>query len=264
MYRATAASCYSKDPAGNMLIYNDCTRLSEELTAFLSEQKQREQSSDLPPSARPSTRLRLDPDIAAIESFGKRAYGKEMESQRTILRDLLDTAQGFSNSTIHPFAAECDNAISMTVDRIREVNRQWKDVLSRSALLQSLGSLLSTVTNKMMNDIKDMSDISEEESKRLKHFCDEISRLSELFMQERPDGEKADMTGVYTPNWLKFQYLAEILESSLADIKWMWTEGELKLEFEADEIIELIEALFAESPHRRSAIAEIRRASRGR
>ncbi|KAJ9645135.1 ribosome biogenesis protein ytm1 [Coniosporium tulheliwenetii] len=189
---------------------------------------------------------------------------QEMESQRTILRDLLDTAQGFSNSTIHPFAAECDNAISMTVDRIREVNKQWKDVLSRSALLQSLGSLLSTVTNKMMNDIKDMSDISEEESKRLKHFCDEIGKLNDLFMQERPDGEKADMTGVYTPNWLKFQYLAEILESSLADIKWMWTEGELKLEFDADEIIELIEALFAESPYRRSAIAEIRRASRGR
>ena len=65
------------------------------------------------------------------------------------------------------------------------------------------------------------------------------------------------MTGVYVPNWFKFQYLAEILESSLADIKWMWTEGELKLEFEAREVVDLIEALFAESDYRRRAIREI-------
>jgi protein transport protein DSL1/ZW10 len=62
---------------------------------------------------------------------------------------------------------------------------------------------------------------------------------------------------------LKFQYLANILDSSLADIKYMWTDGELGLEFTAEEVTDLIEALFADSDHRRRAIGEIRRTSRG-
>jgi centromere/kinetochore protein ZW10 len=67
------------------------------------------------------------------------------------------------------------------------------------------------------------------------------------------------MTFIYCPTWLKFQYLAEILESSLADIKWMWKEGELSLEFAAEEVVELVEALFAESELRRGAVRDIRR-----
>ena len=264
MYRATAATHYSKDIAGNMLIYNDCTRLSDRIRSFLIDQAHKDQTSSTPPPLRASTRLKLDGDIKAIEGFGKRAYGKEMESQRTIVRDLLDGAQGFANCTVPPFAAECDNAISMTVDRIKEVQRQWKGILSHSALLQSLGSLLSTALNKMIVDVEDMSDIEEEESKRLRHFCDEVAKLGDLFVADEQAGEAKDMTSIYTPNWFKFQYLSEILESSLADIKYFWTEGELKLEMEAEEVVDLIKALFAESEHRRKAISEIRRTSIGR
>ncbi|KAK8168092.1 hypothetical protein IWX90DRAFT_425066 [Phyllosticta citrichinensis] len=260
MYRATAPVYYANDPAGNMLAYNDSTRLVDELRNFLARQREVDASSGVPNSARPSTRLRLDTDLKSLESFSKRAYGKEMESQRTILRDLLDSAQGFSNCTVAPFAGECENAVSMTVDRIRDVAKQWRGILSHSVLLQSLGSLLATVLHKMIVDIEDKEDISEEESKCLRSFCERVSSLNDLFSQEGGD-EKRDMTGVYTPNWLKFQYLSEILESNLADIKYLWTEGELRLEFEAGEVVDLIEALFADSDYRRRAISEIKRMS---
>lgn len=65
------------------------------------------------------------------------------------------------------------------------------------------------------------------------------------------------MTAVYVRNWLRFQYLINILESSLADIKFLWLESELRLEFSPEEVIDLIKALFAESDYRRKAIAEI-------
>ncbi|KAF2098527.1 hypothetical protein NA57DRAFT_38787 [Rhizodiscina lignyota] len=266
LYRATAGTYYAKDVAGNMLIYNDSSRLSDELNDFLSKQREKDSHSKLPSAKRPSTRLRLEADIRLLEGCGKRAYGREMEAQRTILRDLLDGAQGFSDCTVQPFAAECDNAVAMTVDRVRDVNNQWKDVLSHSARVQSLGNLVSTIVNKIIVDIEDMSDISEEESKRLRHFCDQIGKLNDLFVQDAPDGsgEQVDMTGIYTPNWFKFQYLGEIMESSLADIKYLWQEGELSLEFEPEEVVDLIEALFAESDYRRNAIAEIRRSGRHR
>ena len=133
-----------------------------------------------------------------------------------------------------------------------------------------MGSLLSTLINKIIVDVEDMSAISEAESQRLTSFCSRVAGLEDLFKPQSPapgqDSEKetVPLTAVYTPGWLKFQYLTNILESSLVDIKFLWEEGELSLEFEIDELVELVEALFADSEHRRRAIGEMRRRSGSR
>jgi centromere/kinetochore protein ZW10 len=260
IYRATASTAYGKLDSGNMLIYNDASRLADQIRSFVNKQAEKDAASTLPAHLRPSSRLRLDNDIKALETFAKRAYSAEMESQRTIIRDMLDGAQGFSNCNAEPFASACESAVSITEGRLRDVHKQWASILSRSALLQSSASLLSTVIGKMIMEIEEIQDIGEEESKKLRQLCDEISKVRDLFMQEHAEGgEASDMTGIYCPNWFKFQYLGELLESSLADIKYLWTEGELRLEFEADEVTDLIEALFADSDYRRKAIADIRR-----
>ncbi|KAF2033817.1 WD40 repeat-like protein [Setomelanomma holmii] len=263
MYRATAAMHYSKDTASNMLIYNDCQRLSDRLRTFLHEGAEKDTSSTLPQHLKPSVRLRtkLEADIKTIDGFGKRAYGREMESQRQILRDHLEDAQGFQGCTNVPFATVCDDAIATAIDRIGDVKRQWQNVLSHSALLQSLGSLVSTALTKFVNDVEDMSDIAEDESRKLHSYCVSLATLAQHFQTSDDNGEVRDMVSIYTPNWFKFQYLSEILDSSLADIKYFWTDGELKLEMEGEEVVGLLEALFAPSDHRRRAIAEIRRTS---
>ncbi|KAK3072531.1 ribosome biogenesis protein ytm1 [Teratosphaeriaceae sp. CCFEE 6253] len=251
IYRATAPTAYTKLPTGNMLIYNDASHLASRLREWQAAEP-------------PASRLRLDNDVKALETFARRAYSSEMDSQRTILRDLLDGAQGFSSVTKPPFKQECESAVSQTVDRLRDVQKQWNGILSPGALLQSLGSLLSTITTKLIAEIEDLGDIGEEDSHQLRLLMDTVSTAKTIFLQPREDGvgEPADMTFIYCPNWLKFQYLAEILESSLADIKYLWNEGELSLEFEAEEVVELIEGLFADSEIRRRSILEIRRSGR--
>ncbi|KAI9841198.1 MAG: hypothetical protein M1837_000925 [Sclerophora amabilis] len=264
-YRASASLHYRNDPSGNMYLYNDSLWLSDQLRTLHDDQT----TGNPTQSSRGSKRFKLEADVKSLDLFGKRAYAKEMESQRIILSDLLDVAQGFTNCTVYPFADACETAICSTVDRIRAINSQWKGILSNSALLQSLGSLLSTVTNKIIVDVEDMGDISEPESQRLAHFCTELSKLEDLFVPSQGNGASQDnqqaavpLTAVYVSTWLKFQYLASILESSLADIKYLWSEGELRLEFSAEELVDLIEALFADSDYRRKAIADIRRSSR--
>ncbi|GAB1733877.1 hypothetical protein NU195Hw_g4513t1 [Hortaea werneckii] len=258
IYRATAPTVYAKLDTGNMLIYNDANQLASQLREWQSSQ--------------PSTsRLRLDADVKALENFAKKAYASEMDSQRTIIRDLLDGAQGFTNVTKTPFKAESESAIEQTVDRLRALHTQWQPVLSSAALLQSLGSLLATATAKIIADVEDLGDIGEEDSHQLRRLMEKLTTVKDLFATQvsSPDGQPSttataqDMTFIYCPNWLKFQYLAEILESSLADIKYLWHEGELSLEFEADEVCELIEGLFADSDMRRRAMAEIRRGGAG-
>lgn len=251
MFKATAPLFYSqKHAASQMYLYNDSMYLAEKVRQLSEEHGI----------------SRFNQDIELIGKFGKMAYGKEMHSQRTILTDLLDGCQGFSSCNTQPFLGECERAIDATVDRMRDVYREWQSILSRSALLQSIGSLLATGINKIITDVEDLSDISEPESQRLVGFCTSISKLEDLFLPSQEDtqlqtDEAIPMTAMYVPNWLKFQYLINILESSLADIKYLWTEGELKLEFSVEEVVDLIEALFAESDYSRKAIAEIRSSS---
>ncbi|KAI7142062.1 hypothetical protein KC352_g29320, partial [Hortaea werneckii] len=176
-----------------------------------------------------------------------------------------------TNVTKPPFKAESESAIEQTVDRLRALHTQWKPVLSSAALLQSLGSLLAAATAKIIADVEDLGDIGEEDSHQLRRLMEKVTAVKDLFAAQvsSPDGQPSttatgqDMTFIYCPNWLKFQYLAEILESSLADIKYLWNEGELSLEFEAEEVCELIEGLFADSDMRRRAMAEIRRGGAG-
>ena len=240
-----------------MFLYNDCLYLSEKLKSYIEHHQ-----SHGPDSS--SLQTLSQSDIPDLEAFGKRAYGKDMESKRTTVIDLLDGTQGFSNCTQEPFASQCDLAVNSVVDYLRQVNNEWSPVLSPSALLQSIGSLLTTVTNKIIIDIEDLGDISEPESQRLVSFCKSITTLEDLFLPQPRDDQPHEeqdipLTAAYTKTWLKFQYLSNILESSLVDIKYLWTEGELSMEFTVDEVVDLIEALFADSDHRRRAITEIRR-----
>ena len=258
MYRASAPNFYAANSSGNMFLYNDSLYLAEQLRLFVNHHESRSSSNG-------NSRLNLNDDIAALVLFGKRAYGKAMETERTILADQLEGAQGFANCTVPPFKEQCDGAVSFVVDYLRRLHEQWKPVLSNSALHQSIGSLLSTVTNKIIVAIEDMSDIEETESQQLTAYCNRIAALDDLFLPEKSavadseNGGPIPLTAVYTPGWLKLQYLSNILESSLVDINYMWRESELSLEFEPREVIDLIEALFADSDYRRKAINEIMR-----
>lgn len=263
MYRATAPLHYSADIAANMLVYNDCERLSDRLRTLIQEQADKDQASTLPRLLQPSHRLapKLEADIRTIDGFGRRAYGKEMESQRQIIRDHLEDAQGFQGCTNVPFATVCDDAIATTIDRIGDVKRQWQNIVSQRVLVQSLGSLVSTAFTKFINDVLDMSDIAEDESRKLHSYCMSLGTLNQHFQTEDETGETRDTSSLYIQNWFRLQYLGEILDGSLADIKFMWNDSELKLEMGADEVVGLIEALFAPSDLRRRAIADIRRTS---
>ena len=65
-------------------LYNDAMWLAEQLRDFAASWTARE---DLNPRAH--GKVKLDSEIQSLEKFGKRAYGNEMSTQRTILSDLL-------------------------------------------------------------------------------------------------------------------------------------------------------------------------------
>ncbi|EAA66826.1 hypothetical protein AN9435.2 [Aspergillus nidulans FGSC A4] len=183
MFKAVAPSFYGlKLNAGQMYLYNDSLYLADQVRQVANNHQL----------------SRLDGDIEALEKFGKLAYSKEMQTQRTIVTDLLDGAQGFSQCSEQPFLGDCENAVRATVDRLRTVYKEWQPILSHSALLQAIGSLVSTVAEKIIVDIEDLGDISESQSQKLVSFCNQLSNLEDLFLPEHSDDAKpVPMTAVY-------------------------------------------------------------------
>jgi len=234
IFRALAPLYYAVDLKSNMYLYNDCTFLSAALPPEVSEK-----------------------DVSQIVTFGKRQYSREMEAQRTILYDYLDGSQGFISCDEPLQRQECGRAMAAATSRLREIHTAWKTVLSKSALYQSIGSLLNAVITKLINDIEDLSDISEPESVALAGYCADLGSLGEELFPGR-DPESTPVTAIYCGNWVKFRYLEQILQSSLADIMMLAGEGCLK-DFEEEEIVDLIRALFADSEVRSRCIEDIRR-----
>ena len=83
----------------------------------------------------------------------------------------------------------------------------------------------------------------------------------------------------YVPSWLKYSYLSELLvsvpcilticteldlsllmsqEASIADISYLFDEGAL-IDFEVEELVKLVRALFADTQLRTNTIAKLRR-----
>ncbi|KAI9660874.1 MAG: ribosome biogenesis protein ytm1 [Trizodia sp. TS-e1964] len=257
MYRSSSPSIYSQDVNGNLLLFNDARWLAQQLRIFSRSHAIRVNY----PDSRLQGKLKLDSDLQSLESFAKRAYENEIETERTKLGKLISEANGFTCCTVQPYSITCEKSINSIVDRMLHTNSRWKSILPRSVLLQALGTLLSTITQQIVIDVEDMTDISEPESEMLTKFFSQISQLADIFI---PDGqiyspERLSPVASFSPGWLKFQYLANILESPLVDIKYLWSEAGLSLEFTAEEVVDLIEALFAKSDHRKKAIAEIRK-----
>ncbi|KAF3903361.1 hypothetical protein ABW20_dc0100837 [Dactylellina cionopaga] len=248
-YRALSGIFYRDDPSPAICLYNDCEWLEEHLIELENDVKSR---------SGPFSGFDLQPSIKGISSFGRRAYWREMDTKRVILSDLMDGAQGFENCTQYPMSENCETAIASVVDAIQGIEMQWKDTLSRSALLQSLGSLLNTVIAKFINDVEDLGDISADASARLAFYVAEIGRLEALFVLPEQSNDTLPMTAVYCEKWLKFQYLGTILDSTMAEIMERWREGAL-IDFEKDELIDLIKALFADGERRSQVLDELRR-----
>lgn len=245
VYRATAPIAYAPLPVGHMLMYNDALHLAARLREEVDEKNNGNRTTDL----------------RALEAFGTRAYATEMERQRTILRDVLNAGEIIANVGRQGAVGrqQAESAVDGVVGHLQALAGRYAGVLGESARRQCLGALLSAVTSWMIEEIEEIGDIGEEDSRVLKSLMDRVTQWAgEVF------GEDSGGVFVYCAGWMKFQYLGEVLEASLADIRFLWMEGELSLEFGVDEVVDLVEGLFADSDMRRRTVAEIRRSGKGR
>lgn len=250
MYRAVSPWYYALAPGGSMHCYNDAMYLADKLRDLAVQWSQRD---DLGPRAQ--GKVRLDSEISALEKFSRRAYGNEMSTQRTIITDLLSGSQNFIQEGD---ANDNQLAIDSVVAHIHELSREWKDILSKSAWAQTVGSLLSTVAKKIILDVEDLTSLGADEAYRVANLISSVTKLDDLFMPEDSNKPQIPMTSQYANNWLKLSFLSEVLQSDLKDLQYLWFESDLSVHFLAEEVIDLIELSFESNYRTKDLIRKIR------
>ena len=267
MFRAVSPHFYALDVGGIMYLYNDAMYLAERLGEVAAAWKDR-----LPPTA--ASMLRLDAEAAKLQGFASRAYGREMAVQKTVLRDLLGgdqnvlqgSSSGSTHGYLHPHPHEtdedADDYVDAAVARVRSMAAAWEDVLAPSAWSQAVGALADAVAQKLIVDVLDMPSISQDEAFSLAKLIQKVTELDDLFRQpaandKEGDNESIPMTSQYAPNWLRLQYLSEVLQSNLREVRYLWMESELSLYFTADEVVDLLRLSFEDNARSREVAREI-------
>jgi len=153
---------------------------------------------------------------------------------------------------------------------VRTLAKAWESILSRSAWQQAVGSLAESLATKIIGDVMDLPGIGQDEAYNTANLIASVTALDDLFMPSRwssptqhqqptpAEGEEVPTTAQYAPSWLRLQYLSEVLQSNLRDVRFLWMESELSLYFSVDEVIDLVNLSFEDNPRTREVIREIR------
>lgn len=116
-----------------------------------------------------------------------------------------------------------------------------------------LCQLVDAIFVRVLREMEDLQDISEQESNRLAELCRKLMDTASSVLR----GSEADV-----PTYFKFAYLPDILQGSLADIEYLLFDnesGSALADYTRDEVILLVRALFADTPQRRRLLDRIQR-----
>jgi ZW10 C-terminal helical domain len=114
-----------------------------------------------------------------------------------------------------------------------------------------LGEILSFVLEYMNTSLTQLEDIAADESTFLITLYTSLFSLSALFDPLDP--------GPLCPEWLKSQYIRELLEWRMVDIMDSYREGLLQGSFTKEELVGWLRKLFQDSEIRARNITEILR-----
>ncbi|KAH8598209.1 hypothetical protein B0O99DRAFT_616160 [Bisporella sp. PMI_857] len=256
MYRALSRHHYSQDESGNMLLYNDCTWLCDKLLEFKTQWETRE---DIAIRMRGS--LKLDPEIQRIQNFSKRAYREELNSQRTAISDLLGGTQNFLQINREE---DQEIAIDSATSHICSTAARWKPILPYSVWASAVGALANSLASKIILDVLDLSALDADAAERTAVLISKVETLDHLFIpagidiKTDSDAVRYAETPKFADQWMKMKFLSQVLQSNLKDIRMLWFESDLSLYFTKEEVLDLIELSFVDSPQSKQLKREIR------
>ncbi|KAF9649243.1 hypothetical protein BDM02DRAFT_3166994 [Thelephora ganbajun] len=237
---------------------NDCLYLEERIRELVpaSSSGSSKTSATVPPDVWTidcGLRGKVEEAGRRVKVYGDSWFAGTIERQLNEIDEILDVTEGFVDTNDQDRFDTCEEAVNAVVKKVKRVWQVWKGILPSRRHLTAIGGIVDAVLSRMLEDITKLPDITADESHRLSELCRMLNALEGLFV-EGP--EKTSAVVAYVPSWLKFSYLSEVLEASMADVTYLFEEGAL-VDFEIDELVKLVTALFSDTPLRAETIQKL-------
>ncbi|GBE89597.1 hypothetical protein BKA93DRAFT_723614 [Sparassis latifolia] len=243
LYPVSASVELTSSSRRSIRFSNDCLYIGSEIDRIVRNLK----------GAMCSAKDKLVECKEAMNVLGDSWFEETIGRQNVCTNELLDKAEGFVDTMDQDRFDECEDAVNKTLQRIRQFAQQLKTNLNKSKYYLAIGSAVDAALSRILTDMLALPDITAVESHRLSELCRILNALEGLFV-ENPD--QPSFVVSYVPSWLKFSYLSELLEASIADISYLFEEGAL-VDFELEELVKLVRALFADTPLRTNTINKL-------
>ena len=176
-----------------------------------------------------------------------------MRLHRDSLKQILNTAGFPALATDRRLSSGAEQGVKQVLHTLTHLNKVWSGVLPVNVYMKCMGTLLNTVMEELIQIVTTLEDISADAGEQLVTMLKQLSNKSPaLFDPEEPKR--------YVKKWLKFKELIFILGASLREIEESWGggKGRLSTEFPAEQLKQLIRALFQNTERRAAVLAKIK------
>lgn len=246
LYRALMPLAHYKTlenvPALCMLFVNDCVFLAHIARKRLE------------------LNVSLEQEAVALGELGTQWFRAQVSNQIVVLQESLQEADGFAHAVDGRQYVRQERAIQQVLHVLRHLHSVWAPIMPPRTLLRTMGELVDVVFAKVISMIKALENIGEKESEHLAALCRMLSQGTEQMLESTVNSAEGIGAALVVPTWFKFMYLPEILTASLRDLEYLLFDpdsGGALEDYTKGEIVALVRALFADTPHRQRLLGRI-------
>eukprot|EP00850_Spirogloea_muscicola_P001976 SM000007S20936 [mRNA] locus=s7:1075206:1080046:- [translate_table: standard] len=259
----------TSDTRQAMVFHNDCLFLKH-LTLTLAFQYRRFLPQPLPDIA---TYLDMVPQL---RQFAEETRLSQMERRKQKIVQALDGAGGFRSTDNEQHLGIAKGALKKATSELKAVGDAWRPVLAWSVYVELITELIDKLFTLFISNVLNLRDMAVEETVQLKRLADLL--LLDLVPLLSPKGvnhftnsrEKAEPLSTSTTSaadalevvlsYRKLRRLADLLDMSLVSIRQAWESRDLlECGFSSQEVRNLIEAIFTDTPLRKDCIISVSR-----
>jgi centromere/kinetochore protein ZW10 len=191
--------------------------------------------------------------VPKLREVGADTLLSSLRLQRDQLKQILNTAGFPALATDRRLSSGAEQGIKQVLHTLGHLQKVWGKVLPGTVYLRCQGTLLNTVLEELIQIITSLEDISADAGGQLVSLLSQlVSKAPSLFPSEDP--------GRFVKRWGKFRELIFMLGATLREIEERWGGGKGKLgeEFPAEQVKQMVRALFQNTERRAAVLAKIK------
>ena len=191
-------------------------------------------------------------DELQLREVASEKFDAYVDSQIKQIDEIMKES-GLQKPTLEHLDPSTEKCIRQCLRQQELLKTVWHKVLPYTLYNKTLGLILNSLCLYLVKTVVKFEDIPSDAAEQLVELFKMVqTRAPKLFTDPKE-------VSLFVASWCKLNELAFVLNASLLDINDRWADGKgpLGLEFEAEELRQLVRALFQNTERRAALLAKI-------